>query len=251
MNLTSPKNSLYSIITVCRNAEDCIIPSIMSLQSQTFPDYEYIVIDGGSTDNTIDLIKNHCNNKIDVLLSEPDTGIYDAMNKGIEAASGDYIFFLNAGDQFFDKYVLDNVSKFITESEADFIYGNAEIIDQVGTCLSLRSHENINGINQLFYQTITHQAIFAKKSTFEMVGQFNLNYKIRADYDWLIKCFKEKKLKKYYVNLIISKFLIGGVSGRNAVIARKEKFSILKHNFSWYPYYYFYQIKRLLSSLEL
>ncbi len=200
---------LISIITVCYNEEKGIEKTCKSVAGQTHNNFEWIVIDGKSTDNTLNIIKKY-KNKISTLISEKDKGRYDAMNKGISKAKGKFILFLNGGDSFVDNNVLENTSNLIKEDEekndiyyGDAIYDNGEIVSF--------SHSKLN---KKFFKTktISHQSTFIKKSLFSKYGKYNLKYKIVADFDFWVKTIAINKVKTKYLPLLISVFDLNGIS---------------------------------------
>lgn len=182
----------FTIITVCYNAEKYITGTVQSVLQQTFCDYEYIIEDGVSADTTLKLAitLTDSNEKIKVF-SAPDQGIYDAMNKALEHATGEYIFFLNAGDCFCDDKVLERTSAFLDAHKADIAYGNIVQID--GKQKSVRKYGKLYQ-RKLFYLTgdcICHQAIFGRRELF-LKRKFDTNYKICADRDWQLFWLNQK-----------------------------------------------------------
>lgn len=166
-----------SVITVCFNAVDTIEETILSVVNQTYPDIEYIIIDGGSTDGTVEIIKKYAD-RLDYWISEPDKGIYDAMNKGIAVATGDYINFMNAGDSFFDAKVIENVFAGIND-QYDVIYGKTNRItlksSYIQDCAPLECLSE--------FLPFSHQASFAKLSRMREMG-FDTEYRCAADYNF-------------------------------------------------------------------
>ena len=167
----------FSIITIVKNDRINIGKTIESVRSQTFNDYEFIIIDGGSSDGTLDVVRKY-ENDIDFWISEPDKGISDAFNKGIALSSGEYIQLLNAGDTYFDNDVLNLVSRFCGHA---IITGYAKLEAlKVPDCLLLNSDPLRKKA------MISHQASFVHLQVYQQIGLYNLNYKIRMDYDfWL------------------------------------------------------------------
>jgi glycosyltransferase involved in cell wall biosynthesis len=194
---------LVTIITVCYNSEKTIKDTIESVLNQTYMNIEYILVDGASSDDTLDIIKSYEEKfkekgMIYRWISEPDKGIYDAMNKGIDMASGEWINFMNSGDYFIEKNIIEDIVNVAIKEGIEILYGNILRGERI-------SKRKIKSTWQLAYTTICHQAIFAHKKCF-YENKFNLKYKWLADYEWLIKCFKNKNLKKKYVNEIIAYF---------------------------------------------
>lgn len=213
-----------SIITVSYNADQYIERTINSIVNQSYTDIEYLIIDGGSTDNTlliIDKYKNH----VDILVSEPDKGLYDAMNKGINIASGEYINFMNAGDTFYDNNTLENVFK--NSSGEDFLYGDTIIINEVGQTRPLHkkkpNQKSLNYKSFIKGMIICHQSMIIKK---ECMVQYDYSkYKLACDIEWAIKTSKNCTSFKD-AGVYIAKFLDGGVSRNNVWRAVKERFWI-------------------------
>ena len=198
-------NLKVSIITVCYDAEEFIEDAINSVVGQTYKNMEYLIIDGNSNDNTVPLI-NKYKDKIYYFLSESDSGMYDAMNKGIKAASGDILFFLNADDIFYDKYVVENVVKiFQINEDINLIYGPIIINDPITNKSFIKTHENV--IKPFFiYSAICQQGIFYKADCFEKVGLFDDTYKIVGDYEWTLRAFYKFNIERQYCEQIMVKF---------------------------------------------
>ena len=179
------KKPLISIITVIYNDGKKLEETILSILSQTYDNLEFIIIDGSSTDGTIDIIKKY-EDKIDYWISEKDSGIFDAMNKGILAAKGDYINFMNAGDFFIRKNLVKEIVDILNSEEIDFLYGDVN----VGNNNIITNKIRYN--TQFIYKTICHQGIFAHKKCFNK-NMFDLKYRWMCDYKWLLECFLKKK----------------------------------------------------------
>lgn len=188
-----------SIITPVYNNEKDIANCIQSVANQTYKNIEHIIIDGNSTDNTLRIIKEN-KAKYDYInyISEKDKGIYDAMNKGIELATGDYLYFMGSDDEFYHDAILHEIA---SELEGfDVVYGNVYF-----------KHKNIiygfeADINKLKYNNIPHQAIFYKRTIFDELGYYGNSFVVSEDYILNIKCFKENKIIKKYINKIICNF---------------------------------------------
>ena len=203
------KNLKISIITVTKNSEKYLEENIDSLKNQTYKNFEHIIIDGQSTDRTVEIIKNHID-KIDFWVSEPDKGLYDAMNKGIEASTGDIIGILNSDDIYYSD-ALKIVNQYFSENEnLDFLFGTVE------------KHKLMYGyypkkIKWTFGFYSTHSVgFFIKKSSQIKVGFYDTSYKYSADYDLFYRMIVKKKMlgiatKK---NEIFGKFRLGGLSSK-------------------------------------
>jgi glycosyltransferase involved in cell wall biosynthesis len=207
-------NPLISIITVVYNGASTLEQTMLSVINQTYKNIEYIIIDGDSTDGTVDIIKKY-ENKIAYWVSEPDKGIYDAMNKGIDKATGEWINFMNSGDWFYNKSVISLIFE-NDYSVYDFIYGNTEercpdktIIQKAGK----------------FWKTgIVHQSIFSK-TALNKKFKFDMKYKIAADFDFTYKIFL-KRYKTLHLDITITSFDMIGISHYNRYIGFKESRNI-------------------------
>ena len=215
-----------SIITVVFNGRALIERTINSVLSQTYSAIEYIIIDGCSSDGTLDIVQSY-KSGITKIISEKDNGIYDAMNKGLHAASGDYVLFLNAGDELYAKETLANV--FAISTDADVYYGNTAIMNETGEQLGDR---RLTAPSQLTWKSlnygmcVSHQSFIAKRA---LCDSYDLQYKISADIDWVIKVLK-KSSSIVNTHLYISKYLEGGASDNHRTKALKERFKIMiKH----------------------
>lgn len=184
------RDILITVITVCRNAEKTIGRTIESVVRQTFKSIEYIIVDGMSEDGTLPIIKEMAVSYPIRFISEPDNGIYDAMNKGIRMAHGDYIHFLNAGDIFSDAFVVEKAAGFIRKSRKDIFFGNIMYRYPDGTN-EMRNYGPICS-KRIYYYTgdcINHQAIFAAGDCLR--GGFDISYRICADREWMMRMCKE------------------------------------------------------------
>jgi glycosyltransferase involved in cell wall biosynthesis len=198
-----------SIITVCFNSHNLIGKTVQSVISQNYPSIEYILIDGGSTDGTLDVLEKY-REHIAVLISEKDDGIYDAMNKGLSHATGDLVYFLNSGDFFYNSTVLKDIEQLSRNREEcgifigdTFFYAS----DTTERILGYRKDE-IDYIGRV----VNHQGIFARRSVFERIGGFDTTYKIYADFDWLLRAILQYTIKVHYTSIPIAYYLKGGIS---------------------------------------
>ncbi len=218
-----------SVITVVYNAGDVFETTLKSVRDQKYVHVEYIVVDGGSKDNTLELIEKY-KEGISKWISESDEGLYSAMNKGLNLATGDYVLFLNAGDLFFDDEVLERI--FATpQTLSDVYYGETMIIDAKGREIGMRrlkAPEVLTWKSLIDGMLVCHQSFIVKKS---IAPEYNLKYKIAADYDWMMNCLKNARTITN-THLIISKFLDGGLNKQNIRKALKERFLIMIKNFN-------------------
>jgi glycosyltransferase involved in cell wall biosynthesis len=208
--------SKISIITVNLNNIKGLQSTIESVIAQTYADKEYIIIDGGSIDRSLDLIKKQ-SAKITYWVSEPDGGIYDAMNKGISLANGEWIIFMNSGDIFIDNQTLDNIFNNKTYDNVDVIYGNTLYKDSNKLLIAPDKFTK----NYFFSETLCHQSIFTNANSFKKIGKYNLEFTFIADREWLLRA-KVSKMNFQYVNEIISKWDSEGFCKDNAQLVIKE-----------------------------
>lgn len=244
------ENSLkVSIITVCLNAEKTIERTIQSVTNQTYSNIEYIIIDGKSTDKTLEII-NRYKDKISTIFSEKDHGIYDAMNKGIKLACGDVIYFLNAGDYLHDFSIVEKiVSVFTEDNSLDMVYGDVMCYDECGQKEYYKS-SYISDRYTLFTRGIWHQSIFARKSVFNKFGNFNLKYSIFADHDWILRVLLRHHIKSYYYNTPISFYLLGGMSQDCNIRYANELEEIVKKYKNINLILMRYKLQRYLSKIK-
>lgn len=181
------KNVKFTIVTVCYNAQQIIEKTILSVLSQQYDNVEYIIIDGNSSDHTLSII-NKYHNQISTIVSEPDKGIYDAMNKGIKIASGDYINFMNAGDTFVDDEVLTNISSIIIDNDKDVYFGDEIRCYKWGKVLSQGKYFSKKSKGLPF----GHQSSFVRTSLLKD-RPFNTSFKILADQESMTQLFKANK----------------------------------------------------------
>jgi glycosyltransferase involved in cell wall biosynthesis len=220
-----------SIITVVFNGEMHIGRTIESVLGQTYKELEYIIIDGKSTDRTLELIGGY--KGIHKVVSEPDKGLYDAMNKGLEAASGDYVWFLNSGDQIYSKDTVETLVAGLTGTP-DIIYGGTMIIDEAQNEVGDRRLKPPVQLTWLSFRqgmVVCHQSILVKRAGAPL---YNLNYRLSADIDWAIRAAKEAT-QIHNSNLVLSRFLEGGLTDHNIKAGLKERFKIMRHFYGLIP----------------
>lgn len=223
-----------SVVTVCYNSESVIEKTVHSVVNQTFDDFEYLIIDGASSDRTLEIAEKY-RQKTDKIkiFSEKDKGIYDAMNKGIAHASGDYIVFLNADDVFLHENVLKLAAEKMNDGK-DLYYGDLIFLEKATGKLNNRRQNNVNYV-YLCGGMLFHPAIFASKKLFEEIGNFDIQYRIAADYDWILRALVKRKSSCRYLNLPITVFADGeGASSnpKNKELNKNERLSVQKKYFS-------------------
>lgn len=211
---------LISIITVVYNNVEVIENTIKNVLSYETDHFEYIIIDGGSTDGTVEVINKYLD-KISIFISEPDKGIYDAMNKGVRMAKGEWINFMNAGDEFAIRS-FDSLQEIMKDEKCGIIYGDV-IIKKEDDSLFVDVARPLDQINYLL--NFCHQSSFVRTKLL-LETPFSLNYKISSDYDFFLKMFK-KGYRFEYINESISTFALGGISTGISKQYLKERVSII------------------------
>lgn len=217
----------FSIITITYNAERWLERTILSVLSQSYPNIEYILIDGASKDKTVEIIKQY-ESGIASWISEPDKGLYDAMNKGLKRATGDYVWFLNAGDTL---YTADTVQRIVESlkkkvSLPDVIYGETRIVDAEGRSLGMRrlkAPEKLTWKSFRMGMLVCHQSFIPKRTVAPL---YDLQYRYSADFDWCIRCMKQAR-SFCNTHLILSDFLDGGTSTTQRKASLRERYAIM------------------------
>ena len=202
-----------SIVTVVYNNVATIKSAITSVLAQDYDDIEYIVVDGGSTDGTVDVIRSF-GNRIHKFVSEKDKGLYDAMNKGIAMATGDVVGTLNSDDFFYNESVLSDIAKHFTESEHDAVIGDIVFIKSDDPDKVLRKYSSAKWRPSRFawgYMP-AHPSFFAKRTLFDKFGPYKTDYKIASDYELLIRFLFVNRIRWKYMSLITTKMRPGGAS---------------------------------------
>jgi len=220
----------FSIIIPTYNSGRTLSIAIESILRQDFTNYEVLIIDACSTDNTLQIANDFNDSRIKIL-SEPDKGIYDAMNKGIKLAKGQWLYFLGSDDVLFDNEVLQKVEAFILLNKVDVVYGDVHSSRFGGLYDGEFDDEKINNKN------ICHQSIFFTKFVFKKTGLFDLYFSILADWDHNLKWFLNSVIKQKYINLTIAEYADGGVSStrsdRSFFFLKQWKYALAgKHKLS-------------------
>lgn len=230
MNNNKP---VISIITVVFNSESLIEKTIRSIINQTYPNIEYIVIDGASIDGTIDKIEKY-RKHIAVFISEPDKGIYDAMNKGIKCSKGHFVMFINSGDMLYDKSTLENVFA-LHEPKNRIYYGHTMIIDKNGRQIGerrLRPLKKTHWTDLINGMLICHQSIIVSR---KIAPLYDTKYRYSADYNWVLAVMKKAGNKVVNTNCYLSQFLDGGQSKKTILRSLYERFIIMEKYFGFWP----------------
>lgn len=249
--MNSDKKPLVSVITITYNAESFLRNTMESVLNQSNKDFEYLIIDGNSKDGTTSIIQQYPNQKYDsfeaamhrgdeshgkvVWISEPDKGLYDAMNKGLHLAKGGFVWFINSGDKIYDNTTMQQIADtYVQNAPCDVIYGQSIIINEDESIkgerhkiapIVLTMNSMLNGL------VVCHQSILVKK---EIAPDYDLQYRIAADYDWTCKVLA-KSQKNCYIDQYISRFMVAGVSSQQRKKAWKERYRIMKTHFGLFP----------------
>jgi glycosyltransferase involved in cell wall biosynthesis len=224
---------LFSIITVTYHAESVLEETILSVVSQTYHNIEYIIIDGASKDRTLSIV-NKYRDKIQAVVSEPDKGLYDAMNKGLKMAKGEYVCFLNAGDTFHEDDTLQLIVHQLNKSNVlpDVIYGETALVDAQRHFVRMRRLQTPDTLNWKSFRQgmlVCHQAFIAKRALAET---YDLNYRFSADFDWCIRVMKKASLL-HNTRLTLIDYLDEGMTTKNRKASLKERFRIMAKHYGY------------------
>lgn len=220
-----------SVITVVLNNRDLLLRTIRNIREQEYDNLEYIIVDGGSEDGTLEVIEENAD-IISDWVSEPDKGLYDAMNKGMRMATGDYLWYLNAGDEIFESDTLIKV--FSRVKDADVCYGDTMVTDDGGNDIGLRRlrpPENLTWRSFLRGMVVCHQAVIVKK---KLAEPYDLSLRIASDYDWVLKILKKSRVI-HNTGLIMARYIQEGLSRRNIRKALAERFRVMSKNYGLVP----------------
>jgi glycosyltransferase involved in cell wall biosynthesis len=212
-----------TIVMVTLNAAAVIDDALRSIRMQTLPALELVVVDGGSSDGTLDIVARHASLKPTVLCG-PDGGIFDAMNKGVATATGQAVYFLNADDRLAQPTSLATLTSHLQTSAADIVYGDALIVGEQADLV--RSHQRVR-VGLLGYEPLSHQAVLARRSAFDRVGLFDTRWRICADLEWFIRCGKAG-LSFSHLPRLVCHCLSGGASERHYALHLEEVQQILQ-----------------------
>lgn len=227
---------IVSVITVVYNGLDEFKVTLASVKGQTYKAIEFVVIDGGSKDGTAEFIKENAS-AFHYWKSEKDRGIYDAMNKGIQAATGDYLLFLNAGDTFYNNLVIEQIFQGLVDTP-DIIYSDTLLVDEGYKEIGLRSEETTRRLPKVLNlkalkrgMVVCHQSILSKR---EITPRYSLDYPLAGDYEWLLRLVKASKTIQL-VPTIIARYKVGGVSKKREKQSLKERWIIMQRFYGFIP----------------
>lgn len=232
-----------SIITINYNNAEGLRKTLASVASQTYPYIEHIIVDGGSTDNSVEVIREyestlalspHCLIASRLKwLSEKDSGIYNAMNKGIRMATGDYIEILNSGDMLFDAYVTQRMSEHLEqinsqhEKPIGILYGNMTKVNASGQVVGKSGYTEYS-LRQFYSSTLNHDCAYIRRDLFEQYGLYDENLKIVSDWKWYLQAIGLGRVKPEYVDVDVTIFDDGGISETNLALRNKERRQVLE-----------------------
>ncbi|MGL4939182.1 glycosyltransferase family 2 protein [Shewanella sp.] len=228
-----------SIITATYNSAATIHDTLASLESQTYPDIEYIIVDGASKDNTLEVIKAQCS-RVSKVISEPDRGIYDALNKGIAAATGDIVGFLHSDDLLAYPEAIADVVNVFNVGEYDAVYADLEYVQQndISKVVRLWQSGNYNKQKLKYGWMPAHPTFYMRRSCYQKFNYFDLSYTIAADYDSILRYLWRENVRAGYLPQVLIKMRVGGISNRSlTTILRKtrEDIQAMRKNGLFWP----------------
>lgn len=223
---------LFSIITITFNASSTIRPTLQSIEAQGYKNYEYIVVDGKSSDNTLALVQD--STLAPHIISEPDKGLYDAMNKGLGVARGEYLIFLNAGDAFHAPDTLQKIADCIGDKRPGVIYGETAIVDEKRNFIMMR---RLKAPEQLTWRSfangmvVCHQAFIARR---DIAPRYDMQYRYSSDVDWCIRCMKQTD-ELFNTHMTLIDYLNEGETTRHHKASLQERFRVMCHHYGYIP----------------
>lgn len=226
---------LFSIITVCRNCRQELERTLVSVAGQSCNDYEHFVVDGASNDGTVKLLKDFDNPRLKYV-SEPDNGIYDAMNKGMSLSDGKYLIFLNAGDTFHSSETLDTFARAIRKNNTPgIVYGQTVIVDASGKYLRPR---HLTAPEQLTFDSfrsgmlVCHQAMAVLR---RIAVPYDTRFRFSADFNWVIQCLQHSRHNVSLGDTVVADYLEGGATTKNRMRSLSERFRIMCRYYGFFP----------------
>ena len=223
-----------SVITATYNRDATIVRAISSVKSQIYTDIQVIVIDGASQDDTISLVSPMLDDK-DILQSEPDQGIYDALNKGLDLADGEIVAFLHSDDLYFDNNVISKVVEIFSDDSVDVVYGDVCFFSGSSVTKTKRRYrsDKLSERNLAWGKMPAHPAIFIRRQIYEEIGYFETDFQIAADYEFLCRLVQYANLKSVYLSSVLVRMELGGASTggvSNTILLNKEVFRAIRKN---------------------
>lgn len=213
-----------SIITISFNTENTIAKTLKSVANQSYESIEHIIVDGGSKDNTLEICNSFSH--ISKIISEPDNGVYDAFNKGLNLATGDVVGFLNADDVFYDNNSVHEIVNAFSKSNTDIVYGNLDYINEYGKVIRKWTSKPYEaGLVKKAWMP-AHPTFYCKKQVYIQLGGYNDNFKIGGDFELCLRFLEVHKVPSFYLNKKLVKMLVGGISNNGLkskwIIYREE-----------------------------
>jgi len=223
-----------SVITATYNRDATVVRAISSIKSQTYTDIQVVVIDGASQDDTISLVSPMLDDK-DILQSEPDQGIYDALNKGLALAEGEIVAFLHSDDLYFDNNVISKVVGTFSDDSVDVVYGDVCFFSRSSVTKTKRRYrsDKLSKRNLAWRKMPAHPAMFIRRRVYENIGCFETDFNIAADYEFMCRVVQYANLKSVYLSSVLVRMQLGGVSTagfRSAILLNKEVFRAIRKN---------------------
>lgn len=220
-------NPKLTIITITYNAAATLERTILSVAAQQYQNIEHIIVDGASTDDTLEIVQRH-SSSITRWVSEPDNGLYFAMNKGLQMATGDYIWYINAGDEITTPETVEQM--FALSANADLYYGDTVMTDIDGNIIGerrLAPPPNLNWTSFKRGMLVSHQSFVPKRA---LCQPYDTRFRFSADFDWCIRIMKQSK-NIVNTDLVLSRFLDGGITKQNILAGLKERFRIMTRHY--------------------
>lgn len=226
------ESPLFSIITITFNAAATLPATLKSVEQQSFADYEYLVVDGASTDGTVAIAR--ASSAVTSVTSEPDQGLYDAMNKGLRRATGRYLIFLNAGDALHAPDTLQKIARSVEETHPDIVYGETALVDAQRTFIAMRRLQAPDVLSVKSFRMgmlVCHQAFVVRRA---IAPEYDLHYRFSADYDWCIRCMQVAKTITNTHEILID-YLNEGVTTANRKASLRERYAIMCRYYGTLP----------------
>jgi glycosyltransferase involved in cell wall biosynthesis len=223
-----------NVITACYNSASTILDTIQSVERQTHRDIEHLFVDGGSSDATLDIIRSNCSPRAKILTG-PDRGVYDALNKGLRASSGDVVGFLHADDVYAGHDVIETVVNLMTADSLDALYGDVEFVraDDLAKVVRRYSSRRFRPSRIAWGWMPAHPALFVARSVFRRFGEFKTDYKIAGDFEFIARVFSKPELRYRYLPQVLVRMRMGGISTqgwRSTIIINQESLRACREN---------------------